>query len=246
MKISIIIPTYNCGEYLEKAILSVLNQSYENKELIVIDAESIDNTKEILEKYSNQLRWISEKDSGQADAINKGFKMASGEIVAWLNADDYYETDIFDDVVGEFKKDKEIVVVYGKCNTVDLDGNLIVKNTPPREITTKKMINKGNFIYQPASFLKKEAVEKVGYLDERLNYWMEYDLFIKLSKIGKLSFIDETLSNFTKREDQKSDRKNKKEMNKELYIISKRYNNKIISKINIKFLINKILEYVTN
>lgn len=241
MKISIIIPTYNCGQYLEKAILSVLNQPYQDKELIVIDGNSNDNTIEIIKKYSEQIKWISEKDSGQAEAANKGFKMATGEIVTWLNADDYYELDIFNDVVGEFKKDETVVVVYGKCNTVDLGGKTIIKNTPPEEITTKKMITGGNFINQPASFLKKDAVEKVGYLDEKLNYWMEYDLFIKLSKIGKLSFINKTLSSFTKREDQKSDRKNKKEMNKKIININLKHGGSKLSKFFFLNIIKNII-----
>lgn len=242
MKISIVIPTYNCGQYLEKAILSVLNQSYKNKELIVIDGRSTDNTKEILKKYGDRLKWISEKDKGQADAINKGFKMATGDIVAWLNADDYYEPNIFDDVVEEFKKDNDTVLVYGKCKSIDENGEFIKINTPPRKITRKKLINNGNYIYQPSSFYKKKTVEQIGFLDDNLNYWMEYDLYIKLLDNGKSKYIDKKLSNFMIREGQKSDKKNKKEMNKELIEISRKHGGSKLSKIFIYNLISKIIK----
>ncbi|CEG13852.1 putative Glycosyl transferase family protein [groundwater metagenome] len=228
MKFSIIIPTYNCGQYIRNAIDSILNQPYKNKDLIVIDGGSNDNTIEILKSYEEKIKWISEKDNGQADAINKGFKIATGEIVAWLNADDYYEPDIFNDVVREFKKDSNIVLVYGKCRSV-FKGNSKV-DVPPQNITAEKMIQNGNFVYQPSSFYRLETIKKINYLDDKLNYWMEYDLFIKLLKNGDSTYVDKILSNFTVREDQKSNSKNILKMDKELLNINRKYGGGYLSK----------------
>src|SRR3989344_678286 len=221
MKISIITPTYNCGQYLKRAIDSVLNQPYSNKELIIVDGGSNDNTVEILKSYGDKIKWISEKDKGQADAINKGFKMANGEIIAWLNADDYYEPNIFEEIVNKFEKDKGIVLVYGNCKT--LFESKVGVNVPPKNITAQEMISKGNFLYQPSTFYRLETVKNNNYLDSNLTYWMEYDLYIKLLKNGKSVYLDKILSNFTTREDQKSDKKNHLKMEKELLEISRKY-----------------------
>lgn len=239
MKISIIIPTYNCGKYIKKAIDSVLNQSYQNKELIVVDGKSDDGTLKILESYGDRIKWISEKDYGQGDAINKGFKIATGEIVTWLNADDYYESNIFENIVEEFKKDKNIVLVYGKQRSISKD--LIIINTPPSYISLRKMLNEGNFIHQPSSFYKLETIKKINYVDASLYYWMEYDLFIKLLNNGKSLYIDKVLSNFMIREDQKSNPKNYKKMDKELYSISRRHGGNYFSKIFFVNIYHKLL-----
>lgn len=237
MRISIIIPTYNCAKYIKKAIDSVLNQPYENKELIIIDGGSNDNTVEILKSYSEKIKWISEKDSGQSDAINKGFKIATGDIITWLNADDYYEPDIFRKINNEFEN-KKIVLLYGKCRSISTKKAII--NVPPQNITIRDLINKGNLIYQPSSFYNKSVVDEIGLLDSSLNYWMEYDLFIKLLQKGKSSYLDEILANFTIREDQKSNRKNILIMDKELWEISKKYNGNIFSKLFLSIIYHKI------
>jgi|AntRauTorckE6833_2_1112554.scaffolds.fasta_scaffold04717_7 glycosyltransferase involved in cell wall biosynthesis len=243
MKISIVIPTYNCGQYLEKAILSVLNQPYENKELIVIDGNSTDNTLEILEKYKDRLKWVLEKDSGQAEAINKGFKMSSGEIVTWLNADDYYEPVIFNYIAKEFNEDKNIVLVYGNCRNVDKKRKEIKINFPPEEVSVKKLISNGNYIYQPSSFYLKKTLREIGFINENLNYWMEYDLYIKLLKKGSGKYIDRILSNFMIREDQKSNKKNREKMNKELITISRKHGGTRLSKIYFSTIIHKIISF---
>ena len=229
MKISIIIPTYNCGQYIRKAIDSALDQTYQDKEIIVIDGKSDDNTIEILKSYGEKIKWLSEKDKGQADAINKGFRIATGEIATWLNADDYYEPNIFEDVIKEFEKNKKAVLVYGKCKSVSKNSS--TTNVPPRHLSVKKMIRDGNFIYQPSSFYRLATIRNVDYLDDKLNYWMEYDLFIKMLKNGDGIYIDKTLANFTIRDNQKSNSKNILAMDKELFKISKKYGGGPFSRI---------------
>jgi len=242
MKISIIIPTYNCGQYLKKAIESVLNQPYENKELIVIDGGSNDETIKILKSYGEKIKWLSEKDNGQADAINKGFKVATGEIIAWLNADDYYEPNVFEIIISKFIKDKEVVLVYGNCNSVSKDKVKI--NIPPQKMTVRKMINEGNFIYQPASFYRTQTMKNVDFIDDKLEYLMEYDLFIKLLKTGSSVYINKTLANFVIREDQKSNSKNMVSMDNELFRISKKYGGSYFSKVFFRKIYNKIFNII--
>jgi glycosyltransferase involved in cell wall biosynthesis len=230
-------PTYNCGQYIKKAIDSVLKQPYNDKELIVIDGGSKDDTVEILKSYGDKIEWVSEKDNGQADAINKGFKKAKGEIVTWLNADDYYEPDIFEYVVKEFEKDPQVVLVYGNCKSVSKLNTSV--NIPPKNITSRDMIQKGNFIFQPASFYRMETIKKINYLNDKLNFWMEYEMFIQLLKNGKGFYVDKFLANFTLREDQKSNFKNIIEMDKELYSISRKHGGNHFSKIFFKKVFNQ-------
>lgn len=113
-KVSIVIPSYNQGKYLEDTILSVINQTYKNIEIIIIDGGSTDNSVDIIKKYKDKIHfWVSEKDKGQANAINKGFKKASGEIFAWLNSDDLYTENAVEQIVNEFNKDPSVSIVYG-------------------------------------------------------------------------------------------------------------------------------------
>jgi glycosyltransferase involved in cell wall biosynthesis len=241
MKISIIIPSYNLGQYIKRTIDSVLNQDYQNKELIVIDGASNDETVDVLKSYGDKLTWISEKDNGQADAINKGFKMATGDVVAWINADDYYELNTLSKVAEEFSNNKgQISILYGKCNSTSETKSVI--NTPPKNISATDLINTGNLIYQPSSFYDLDLVRKVGYLDDNLNYWMEYDLYIKLIKEKPSKYIDLVLSNFMVRDDQKSNSKNQKAMDEELFEISKRHcGGKLFSKIYIRNILRKFI-----
>ena len=242
MKLSIIIPTYNCGQYIKKAIDSVLGQPYQNKEIIVIDGGSKDNTIEILKSYGAQIKWISEKDNGQADAINKGFKMATGDITTWLNADDYYMSNIFDEIVNAFEEDDKIVLVYGNCKSVA--KNFEIMNTPPTQLNLKKMINSGNMVFQPSSFYRMKTIRAINYLDSSLTYWMEFDLFIKLLKNGSSKYINKTLSIFTLRDDQKSNSKNIVAMNKELRKISRLHGGHFFSRILISSIYNRLLHSI--
>ena len=115
MKISIITPSYNQAQFIERTILSVLNQDYKDIEYIIMDGGSTDGTVEILKKYSDHIIWKSEKDNGQSDAINKGLKMATGDIVAYLNSDDTYQPGAFKEVATFFEKNPDKKWVYGKC-----------------------------------------------------------------------------------------------------------------------------------
>ena len=121
--VSIITPSFNQAEYLEQTILSVLNQDYSNIEYMVLDGASTDNSVDIIRKYENRLAyWVSEKDNGQADAINKGFDRAKGEIIAWLNSDDYYLAGTVSSAVKIFEEHPHVVLVLGTCRLVTETG----------------------------------------------------------------------------------------------------------------------------
>lgn len=178
-RISIIIPSYNQGDFLEKAICSVLDQVYPNLELILIDGGSNDQSLEIIQKYAKNLTyWISEPDLGQSQAINKGLAKTSGEIINWLNADDFYEPKALWKVAQFFSP--ETKVLCGRCRVLDT-------------LTQKQYITQGTDIYpqnlpktigcartdQPATFYHHSAIEKMGLLDEELNFVMDRDWWIR-------------------------------------------------------------------
>lgn len=195
IKVTIVTPSYNQGEYIERTILSVINQTYKNIEYIIFDSCSTDNTINILSRYKDRVKIFVEKDKGQTDAINKGFKMASGHIVGWINSDDELLPDCVEKVVNAFNKGENIGIVYGDTILIDKDDNEIGDAKNPN-ITFNKLININSSVVQPGSFYKKDLVEKVGYLDDNLNYVMDFDLWIKLLKISNAYYIPEYLSKF--------------------------------------------------
>ena len=130
-KISVVIPSYNMAEFIEETIQSILNQNFSPIECIVIDGGSNDGTVDILNKYDSKIIWSSEKDSGQSDAINKGLQRASGDILAYLNADDTYEEGCFQKVARFFDQNHTVKWAYGKCRITNEDGREIRRPIRP-------------------------------------------------------------------------------------------------------------------
>lgn len=205
-KISIITPSYNQGEYIEKTIQSVLSQNYPNLEYIVIDGGSNDKTVNILEKYKDKISYVSEKDEGQQYAINKGLKKSTGEIIAYLNSDDQYLPDALLHVADFFTKNKDINWVAGRCKIIDQNGkeirNLITlwKDFWLKSafLTNRQMLILLilNYICQPAVFWKKKLIKEIGFFDEKLDYSMDYDYWLKIMSRFRMGFIDSELSFF--------------------------------------------------
>lgn len=202
MRITIVTPSYNQGAYIEQTIQSVLRQKGDFKlEYLVIDGGSTDNTIEILKKYGDQLKWLSEKDRGQSHAVNKGFTMASGEIIGWLNSDDVYEDGTLQKVISTFEKNSDCQWVVCKCNIINEEGQEIRRN-----ITSYKdkwlsryrydRLLAENFISQPAVWFRKSFLDKTGLLDERLHYTMDYDLWLRMGEKTDPFIIDEYLASF--------------------------------------------------
>lgn len=179
--VSIITPSYNQGKFIRSTIESVLSQDYPNIEYIVVDGGSTDETLSILKEYEGRLTFISEKDSGQSNAINKGFRMARGEIVAWLNSDDVYEPGCVSCAVRLMQQTPKAAMIYGEGYIIDAEG----KKIRPFEWTQKfdlwALIHIQDYIMQPATFFRARQLEEVGYLDESLNWCMDWDLWIRLA-----------------------------------------------------------------
>jgi glycosyltransferase involved in cell wall biosynthesis len=202
-KISIVTPSFNQGQYLEKTIQSVLNQNYPNLEYIIIDGGSTDNSLEIIKKYEKQLAyWISEKDNGQSEAINKGLSLCTGDIIAWINSDDYYEPDTFEKVVAAFSKNQNVGLVYGKCRMISVDevGNKLHERIiDPKDVNTVSLLKywKSHFLpLQPSMFWLKSVQDKTTLLDVNLNYAMDMHFWLQLSNYTLFAKVDSVLSNY--------------------------------------------------
>lgn len=196
LKISVVTPSLNQSAFLEENILSVLAQNDPVFEHIVIDAASTDHTVEILKRYPH-LRWVSEPDSGQAAALNKGFRMASGEIIGWLNADDCYCPGSFERVRELFRND-ETMVVYGDGREINQHGEAIGKIIP-RGISAREFICYWRWKYsycQPSFFFRRTALERIGYLDESLQYVMDHDVLIRFILLYPFVYVPQCFSSF--------------------------------------------------
>ncbi len=206
-KISIITPSYNQGQFIEETILSVINQNYPDLEYIIIDGGSTDNTLDIIKKYEKYITyWISEPDSGQSDAINKGLKIASGEIVNWLNSDDYYEPNILTKVAKEFENNN-INIVSGRGRLFQL--NQTVGYTKGVDIYPYNLAKTIGWLRmdQPETFYRSSAIKKMGHLNTSLNYLMDRDWWLKyllIYGVNGISSISDVLVNFRLHEDSKT------------------------------------------
>ncbi len=185
-KISIITPSYNQGEYLEETILSVLNQNYPDLEYIIIDGGSTDNSVDIIKKYQDQLAyWVSEPDNGQTHAINKGFRKASGDLVAWMNSDDFYYPGAFQYIANSYNKTKGAYDIYfGDKVNVDNEGRVIKKFIYPPFCNWGIKYTTNMNISNQSAFWKRDLLNRVDYLDEKIQFTMDYDFFLKLALAG--------------------------------------------------------------
>jgi glycosyltransferase involved in cell wall biosynthesis/ADP-heptose:LPS heptosyltransferase/ubiquinone/menaquinone biosynthesis C-methylase UbiE len=195
--ISVITPSFNQGKFIEQTIQSVLNQNYPNFEHIIIDGGSSDGTIEILKKYPH-LKWVSEKDNGQSDALNKGFGLAAGDIIAWINSDDWYEPNTFITVAKFFKENQYKNIVMGDCNLVDENGkifnHIINAERGFEELNNYKVAR--SIPTQPAVFFRKKLLEESGLLDINLKYVMDYDLWMRFAKKNRFFHINQTFANY--------------------------------------------------
>lgn len=200
-KITIITPSFNQGNFIDQTIRSILGQGYPNLEYIVIDGGSTDHTLEILRQYDNQLIWHSEKDRGQSHALNKGLALATGEIIGFINSDDYLEPGALLKVGGFFATHTEADWLTGKCHIIDEQSCEIRKIiTYYKNIllmfNNYKLLLVVNYISQPATFWRKKITEEIGNFDESYNYSMDYEYWLRMSGKCKLYTHKDYLASF--------------------------------------------------
>lgn len=193
LKLTIITPSFNQAPYIEQTIRSVLAQDYPCVEHIVIDGGSTDRTVDQLKKYPH-LQWVSEKDRGQADALNKGLAKASGDIIGWINSDDYYEPKIFGSIVRCFK-DPNVMWVTGHLTFLwDQTGELVAEKSSP--ISYARLLNNPDIVRQPSTFFRKSFIEQVGGWNPEFFMAMDFDLWVRLAKISSPRMINKNLAYF--------------------------------------------------
>lgn len=203
-RITIVTPSYNQGKYIEQTILSVLNQNYPNLEYIIMDGGSIDGSVAIIKKYEKFLSyWCSEKDEGQADAIHRGFKKGTGEILGWVNSDDLLMPGCLSSVAQYFLHHPHIDCVVG--NAVGINEYSKMLGDPlglpwvvfGRFETYNKLLYRGGMGFsQPASFWRRKPYFDIDGLDTSKQFALDYDLFLRLAKLKPFDYLNQTLACF--------------------------------------------------
>lgn len=233
LKISIVMPCWNTVEFIERSIRSVVEQDYDNVELIIQDGLSQDGTVEIIKayakKYPKKIKWVSEKDKGQADAINQGMKKVTGDIVTYLNADDVYKPGTLKTIADYFEKHPNTMWVYGKCDIIDGDDKEIrgwitaYKNfwLTTYSYSTLLILN---YISQMACFWRKEAAKEVGEFDVNQYLVLDYDYWLRLGKRYPAGVIHKYLASFRITANNKSSVGFLKQF-KDEYNVAKRFTN---------------------
>lgn len=187
-KVSIITPSYNQAQYLEQTILSVLGQDYPNLEYIIMDGGSTDGSVEIIKKYADQLTcWVSEPDEGQADAINKGFRRATGEVVAWLNSDDVYLPGTIGKAVTHLQEYPDVGMVYGDLRSINALGEPI--NAIRYQQYDLKNLLSMQIIGQPTVFMRANILKRAGYLSLDYNFLLDHHLWLRMIQQAQIKYF---------------------------------------------------------
>lgn len=199
-RITIVTPSFNQGQYIQATIESVLSQGYPNLEYIVMDGKSRDNTLDILKKYDGVagMRIISETDQGHADAVNKGFRLASGEIWGFLNSDDTLAPGALACVAEEIDSARGRSIVMGRCRFMDQAGHELGVEHPCQFESHRRVLEiwKGHMIPQPSTFWTPQVWKQCGEMDNSAKPWIDYDLFCRFSKQFDFKRIDQVLANY--------------------------------------------------
>jgi len=199
--ISIITPTLNQAKYIEFTIESVLSQKYPCLEYLIIDGCSTDGTLEILKKYGGKIKWISEPDNCQVDAINKGINRVSGEIIGYLNSDDIYSPGALLKIGKYFQENPATMAITGKCHNINEFGRHtrpLVTNYKNLLLKTKRfdLLKIMNYVAQPATFWKRELHDQLGYFNPEYRYAMDYDFWLRIDQKYNIHFMDDYLASF--------------------------------------------------
>jgi glycosyltransferase involved in cell wall biosynthesis len=194
-KISIVVPVYNAYNFIEESLLSIIDQDYLNKELIVIDGGSSDGSLDIINKYKDDINIIvSETDKGLSHAVNKGLMAATGEYVCWLNADDYFKGAALSNVANYLAEHRNVDLLYGNADQVDVDGKLLSSHGAiPFDMD--KLLHNRCYIPCQATFFRRSALAYIGLFDSSLQWNMDWDMWKRFAVAGyKLSFLNKNIA----------------------------------------------------
>lgn len=196
--LSVVTPAYNQAEFLGDTIESVLSQDYPNIEYVVLDDGSTDDTPKILAEYGDRFVWETQPNMGQTATINKGWAMTSGEFITWLNSDDtFYNSSSISEALQCLIDDPKLGIVFGDSMYTEADGTEIEPTRPIRDFTYFKMVlTCENSISQPSAFIRREIVEKVGDLDPKYYYFMDWDFWIRAGIYYKIEHVDAIWSTY--------------------------------------------------
>lgn len=202
--VSIITPSFNQGQFLEATIQSVLDQTYKNIEYIVIDGGSTDSSIEIIKKYERNISyWISEKDKGQADAINKGFVKAKGDYICWVNSDDLLYSNFISDRIKHFSEHENISMIYGDVHQGwDINSKKLRKGSQQswKEMITTGMVN----VPQMSAIWKREVLSSIGGLNVSFTVLLDWEYFVRIAKTFRILYIPDAVAFFRQHKDSKS------------------------------------------
>jgi GT2 family glycosyltransferase len=189
-RVTVVTPSFNQAAYLAQAMGSVLSQNVGDLEYIVVDGGSTDGTISILRRYDRQLAWwVSEPDEGQAAALKKGFAVASGEFLAWLNSDDLLQPNCLQRAVSVLQRSPEIDLVYGNCISIDSRGE-IIRRARSRQWSLLDLLCM-RIISQPTVVFRRKAYERAGGMDATFHLLMDHDLWLRIAAAGQIMHVDE-------------------------------------------------------
>lgn len=232
-RIGIVTPSFNQGAFIRETIESVLQQEYPNYEYWIIDGGSTDGTLDILKSYGQRINWISEKDRGQAHAINKGLQRVSADILTFINSDDLYLPNALFIVGRYFSEHHEAMWLTGDYAIIDDNGN----NIQPYVIRYKKMLRDrasfrglavANSIVQPSTFWRSQLLQEIGFFDESYRYCFDYDFWLKGIKKYRPHVIDDQLSLFRIHRDSKGGSEFSKQFEEEHEVLHRYTTNKLL------------------
>ncbi|HEY3930525.1 MAG TPA: glycosyltransferase family 2 protein [Candidatus Koribacter sp.] len=201
-QITIVTPSYNQAEYLQESLESVSSQGVANVEHLVMDGGSSDGSALILKEFSEQsngahLRWLSEKDNGQSDAMNKGFRSARGEIIGWLNADDRYRPGCFEAVLRAFRDHPEADIIYGDYTWIDRRGRVLQLRRETSFSRFTLLYHRVLYVPSTATFFRRRIFDEGNLLDEKLQYAMDYEFFVRLCARGyRFQHVSDLMADF--------------------------------------------------
>lgn len=182
MRISVVTPSFNQARFLEACLESVATQRGCDVEHVVFDGGSTDGSVDILHRWDGRISWVSRRDRGQSDGVNQGIRSTRGEIVGWLNSDDFYYPAAFETVLAAFREDDSVDVVYGEANYVDIDGRAYARY--PTEAWNAARLVECCYVCQPALFFRRRIIPAVGLLNEQLHYCMDHEYWLRFAHAG--------------------------------------------------------------